>query len=277
MINKQGQKERAETGIKNLCRRLLFSGILKGEIRMERKTALITGASRGIGQAAAAAFAKEGYDLVLNCIHSREKLWNFSKELEESFEIRTHFWCGDVGSYAFVRHMFERAAEFCAGIDLLINNAGISYMGLIGDMSYEDWERVLHTNLTSVFACCKCAVPYMLSRKRGKIINISSDWGVCGASCETAYSASKGGVNAFTRALAKELAPSNIQVNAVACGVIDTDMNAGFDRFERKSLEEEIPAGYFAKPDEVAEFLCQLSVAPAYLTGQVIRFDGGWV
>lgn len=277
MINKQGQKERAETGIKNLCRRLLFSGILKGEMRMERKTALITGASRGIGQAAAAAFAKEGYDLVLNCIHSREKLWNFSKELEESFQIRTLCCCGDVGSYAFVRHMFERAAEFCAGIDLLINNAGISYLGLIGDMSYEDWERVLHTNLTSVFACCKCAVPYMLSRKRGKIINISSDWGVCGASCETAYSASKGGVNAFTRALAKELAPSNIQVNAIACGAIDTEMNHFLEKEELKRLVDEIPAGRLGLPGEVADLVYYLAQKNSYLTGQVIGLDGGWI
>ena len=243
---------------------------------MRRKTALITGASRGIGRACAMAFAKEGYDLVLNCIHSKEKLFRFSKELEETFGIRTLCCFGDVGSYSFVCEMFEEIAGFCGGLELLVNNAGISYVGLLGDMSYEDWERVLHTNLTSVFACCKCAIPYMIAKKRGKIINISSEWGVYGASCEAAYSASKGGVNAFTKALAKELAPSNIQVNAVAYGVIDTEMNAGLDAAERDSLKEEIPAGYFATPEEAARFVCQLAKAPAYLTGQVIRFDGGW-
>ena len=144
-------------------------------------------------------------------------------------------------------------------------------------MPIEKWEQLLRTNLTSVFACCKCAIPYMLSQKSGKIINISSDWGLYGASCEAAYSASKGGVNAFTKALAKELAPSNIQVNAVACGVIDTDMNAGLDPLERSQLAETIPAGYFAPPGDVADFLLQLAAAPAYLTGQVIAFDGGWI
>ena len=241
------------------------------------KKAFISGASHGIGKAIAYQLASHGCHLALNCKNSGETLTQLCIELENQYGIRAIPLIGDIGDYPTVCDIFTQIKQQMGDLHLLINNAGISYLGLIGDMSYEDWERVLHTNLTSVFACCKCAVPYMLSRKRGKIINISSDWGVCGASCETAYSASKGGVNAFTRALAKELAPSNIQVNAVACGVIYTDMNAGFDRFERKSLEEEIPAGYFAKPDEVAEFLCQLSVAPAYLTGQVIRFDGGWV
>jgi 3-oxoacyl-[acyl-carrier protein] reductase len=117
----------------------------------------------------------------------------------------------------------------------------------------------------------------MVSKKSGKIINISSDWGVCGASMEVAYSASKGGVHAFTRALAKELAPSNIQVNALACGVVDTDMNRCFDEAERLQLWEEIPAGRFATPRETAEMIFRIATAPSYLTGQVIRFDGGWI
>lgn len=244
---------------------------------MKRKRALITGASRGIGRAAAAIFAERGYDLVLNCVHSEKELNDFAGELQEKWKIRTLCCCGDVGRYEYVCRMFDQAAAFCGGVDVLINNAGISYIGLLTEMSYEDWERVLHTNLTSVFSCCKCAVPYMIAQKSGRIINISSDWGLCGASCEVAYSAAKGGINAFTKALAKELAPSNVQVNAVACGIIDTDMNAGFDAAERRSLEEEIPAGYFAKPKEAAEFLYQLTEAPAYLTGQVIAFDGGWI
>ena len=243
---------------------------------MKRKTALITGASRGIGKAAAAAFAKEGYDLVLNCVHSEKKLKVFSKELEEEFGILTLCCCGDVGSHEYVCRMFDKVEVFCGGVDVLINNAGISYIGLVGDMSYKDWERILNTNLSSVFSCCKCAIPYMVSQKSGKIINISSDWGIYGASCEAAYSAAKGGMNAFTKALAKELAPSGIQVNAVACGVIDTDMNAGFGLAERKELENEIPAGYFAKPEDVARYLCQMAQAPSYLTGQIISFDGGW-
>lgn len=244
---------------------------------MTRKTVLITGASRGIGRAAAAVFAEGNYDLVLNCIHSQKELIDYAKELERKFSIRTLCCCGDIGSYDFVCRMFGQIRAFCRGIDILINNAGISYIGLLSDMSLTDWEQVLRTNLTSLFSCCKCAIPYMVSQKSGKIINISSDWGICGASCEVAYSAAKGGVNAFTKALAKELAPSNIQVNAVAYGVVNTDMNAHFDDMERAQLEEEIPAGYFAAPKEAARFLYQLALAPSYLTGQIIGFDGGWI
>lgn len=243
---------------------------------MKQKTALITGASRGIGKAAAFALAKEGCHLVLNCIHSIRELEAFAKTLEKEFHIKTLCCCGDAGSYAFVCRMFEEIHKFCNGIDILINNAGVSYIGLLSEMSYNDWSHVLNTNLTSVFSCCKCAIPHMVSQKSGKIINISSDWGIYGASCEVSYSASKGGVNAFTKALAKELAPSNIQVNAVAFGVIDTDMNAEFSASERQQLKEEIPAGYFAGSEEAAEFILQLVHAPSYLTGQIISFDGGW-
>ena len=244
---------------------------------MKRKTALITGASRGIGKATALIFAQNGYDLILNCAQSVEELKQFASRLEADFHIQTLCCCGDVGNYAFVCGMFEEIRTFCGGIDVLINNAGISYIGLLSDMSYEDWNRIIHTNLSSVFACCKCAIPHMISQKSGKIINVSSDWGVYGASCEVAYSASKGGINAFTKALAKELAPSNVQVNAIACGVIDTHMNACFDDSERRQLQEEIPAGYFAPPEEAAKMILQLASSPSYLTGQIICFDGGWI
>lgn len=243
---------------------------------MKRKRALITGASRGIGRAAAAAFAKEGYDLILNCIHSADALRELAGQLEKEHHIRVCCCIGDVGDDAFVCRMFEEAWEFCGGLDVLVNNAGISYMGLLGDMPYEEWERIMRTNVTSVYACCKHAIPFMLSQKAGKIINVSSVWGIYGASCEAAYSASKGAVNALTKALAKELAPSGIQVNAVACGVIDTDMNAGLCGGERGQLMEEIPAGRFATPQEAADLIFRLAHAPDYLTGQVIAFDGGW-
>ena len=176
----------------------------------------------------------------------------------------------------FVCQMFEQIRSFCQGIDILINNAGISYIGLLSDMSFDNWEHLIHTNLSSVFSCCKCAIPYMVAQKSGKIINISSDWGICGASCEVAYSAAKGGVNAFTKALAKELAPSGIQVNAIACGVIDTQMNACFTAEEREALMNEIPAGRFGQPDEAASLALQLAAGSEYLTGQIITLDGGW-
>ena len=161
-------------------------------------------------------------------------------------------------------------------LDVLINNAGISYFGLIQDMSFSDWDRVMSTNLNSCFYTVRHAIPLMLAKGQGRIINISSVWGSTGASMETAYSASKGAVNAFTRALAKELAPSNIQVNAASFGVIDTDMNRGFTQEELKQLTDEIPAGRMGSCEEAARLVLQLVRSPAYLTGQIITMDGGW-
>ena len=243
---------------------------------MKPTTALITGASRGIGHATAQVLAAKRYDLVLNCLHSKSELEEFASSLREEYKIRVLTCCGDIGNYDFVCDLFRRIQDFCPGIDILINNAGIDSIGLFTDMTLEEWNRIINTNLTSVFSCCKLAIPYMVSQKRGCIINISSAWGSVGASCEVAYSASKGGVNALTRALAKELAPSNIQVNAIACGVIDTDMNRCFSEEERAALAEEIPAGRFGTPEEAARLILQLTESPSYLTGQVIGLDGGW-
>ena len=170
-----------------------------------------------------------------------------------------------------------RAHERSRTLDVLINNAGIAWFGLLTDMTDEDWRTVTDTNLSSVFYCCRAAVPYMVSRKSGRIINISSMWGTAGASCEAAYSASKSGVHGLTRALAKELAPSNIQVNSIGCGVIDTEMNARLDKEERSALAEEVPAGRFGEPDEAARLALMLADAPAYLTGQIIGLDGGFL
>ena len=144
-------------------------------------------------------------------------------------------------------------------------------------MTFEEWNQILASNLSSVFSCCKLAIPGMVRKQAGKIINISSVWGVCGASCEAAYSATKGGVNSLTMALAKELAPSNIQVNAIACGAIDTEMNHFLSPEEQESLLEEIPAGRMGTPAEAADLVLKISEAPAYLTGQIIRLDGGWI
>ena len=162
-------------------------------------------------------------------------------------------------------------------LDVLVNNAGISYIGLLTDMSYGDWKKIIDTNLGGCFLTCRYAVPGMVSRKKGKIINISSVWGRVGASMEVAYSASKGGINAFTKALAKELGPSNIQVNAIACGIIDTDMNKCFDEEELGVLIQEIPMDRLGKPQEVANLVLQLCEGNEYLTGQVITLDGGWL
>lgn len=161
-------------------------------------------------------------------------------------------------------------------LDVLVNNAGISYVGLLTGMTGEEWHRVLGVNLDSCFFTARAAIPLMLPNHSGHIINISSVWGGVGASMEVAYSASKGGMNAFTRALAKELAPSGIQVNAIACGVIDTSMNAFLTGEDINNLKNEIPADRLGRPEEVAQLVFQLAQSPSYLTGQIITIDGGW-
>ena len=243
---------------------------------MLKPTALLTGASRGIGRAAALALAAGGYDLAICCTSNIEALSNVKKEAE-ALGARCLALQADVADSAACAHMFQEIEKSLGSVDVLINNAGISWVGLLQDLSFEDWNRLIAVNLSGVFYCCKLAIPGMIRKKQGKIINISSVWGVCGASCEAAYSASKGGVNALTMALAKELAPSNIQVNAIACGAIDTDMNRFLAPEERQALLEEIPMGRMGTPEEAAQLILKLLESPAYLTGQIIRLDGGWI
>lgn len=244
---------------------------------MPYKTALITGASRGIGRAIALSMAANGYHLILNCRERAELLEELKSFIELRFPVTCLTYVGDMGDYGEVCRMFEAIRERHASLDVLVNNAGVSRIGLLTDLSPEDWDRILRTNLSSAFYTCKCAIPMMLEKKSGKILNISSVWGVTGASCEAAYSASKGGLNSFTKALAKELAPSNIQVNAIACGAIDTEMNGFLSLEELDALREEIPAGRLGRPDEVAKLAVDLCTDNQYLTGQVITLDGGWI
>lgn len=241
------------------------------------KAVLVTGSSRGIGRAIAVQFAKEGYPVIITAKKSQEKLLELQQYIETNFHVSCMAFLGDLGYFENVQKLFSQIDETFDGIEILVNNAGISHIGLLSHMDIAMWDELLRTNVSSYFYCCKLAIPYMVAQKAGKIINISSVWGNAGASCEAAYSASKGAINAFTKALGKELAPSNIQVNAVACGVIDTEMNQFLDDDERRFLMEDIPSGRFADPDEVAEFVIQLAKANSYLTGQVITFDGGWI
>ena len=260
---------------------------------MHRKKVLVTGSSRGIGRACALAFAQAGYHVFINCRNSLDRLNALEREILNLGGTCTKV-PGDVGRPDEVRRIFRVISGAGAspatddpgvpggldipdGLDVLVNNAGISHFGLLSDMSDEEWRTVMDTNLFSAFYCCREAVPYMVTRKQGRIINISSMWGVAGASCEAAYSASKAGLNGLTQALAKELAPSNVQVNAIACGVIDTEMNARLDEEERNALREEIPAGRFGTPEEAAKLALMLAEAPGYLTGQIIRMDGGLI
>lgn len=243
---------------------------------MKQKIAFITGASHGIGRAIAEEFAKQGYTLAVNCKNSAKDLHLLADELTQSYHTPCLPLIGDISDEGFVAHAFQTIRHELGTVDILVNNAGISYIGLLTDMSLNDWNQVLQVNLTSLFCCCKHAIPPMVHNKSGCILNISSVWGNAGASCEVAYSASKGGVNAFTKALAKELAPSGISVNAIACGVIDTRMNQCFSTEEKEQLLEEIPAGKFGTPQEVAKLAFSLVNAPSYLTGQIVTFDGGW-
>lgn len=242
-----------------------------------KNTVLITGASKGIGRACALAFAKRGYSLFLTGFRHMEELEE-TEVLARAYGVSVYLAePTDVSDYEMcVKHIWERIAALNLKIDILVNNAGISYIGLLQDMSFEAWNRVIDTNLSSVFTMCKHAIPGMLREGHGKILNISSVWGSVGASCEVAYSAAKGGMNTFTKALAKELAPSNIQVNAIAFGAIDTDMNHFLSIEEKVALIDEIPAGRLATAEEAGEFIARIADSGTYLTGAIISMDGGW-
>ena len=244
---------------------------------MNKKTVLVTGASRGIGRAIALAFANEGYHVFLNCNHSVIQLEKVCAEIEEIPNASCDMVIGDVGNPEHVEKMFKSIYKKCKCLDVLVNNAGIAHIGLLGDMTDKEWSRIVQTNLSSVFYCSRAVIPPMVAKKAGKIINISSMWGTVGASCEVAYSATKAGVHGLTKSLAKELAPSNIQVNAISCGVIDTTMNQQLSEEDKIVLKNEIPASRFGTPQEVADLVIQLANAPTYLTGQIIGLDGGYI
>lgn len=236
------------------------------------KTVLITGASRGIGRAAALTFAAHGYETILTCSRSVEALLAVKKEIDDIFHTPCRALVCNAANYQETEKMFAGIPA----LDVLVNNAGIACFCLLQDMTLQDWRRVIDTNLSSVFYTCKFAIPLMLAQGAGRIINVSSIWGNAGAAMETAYSASKGGVNALTRALAKELAPSNIQVNAISFGVIDTAMNRCLSAEDMDSLRNDIPADRLGSPEEAAEMIWQTANAPAYMTGQVITMSGGY-
>lgn len=243
------------------------------------KTAIVTGASGSIGGAIAKRLADAGYSLALIGNRSTERLEKISKlcQVSDNYKKRAiHTLSGDLGRSSDARNLMEQALTLLGQVDLLVNCAGISHIGLVNDMTDEEWSNILNTNLSSVFYCCRSVIPCMVHEKTGHILNISSVWGDRGASCEAAYSATKGGLNSFTKALAKELAPSGIAVNALACGMIDTPMNSCFSENEIRQICEEIPAGRMGTPEEVADMAFRLAEAPVYLTGQIVTIDGGW-
>lgn len=238
-----------------------------------KETVFISGASRGIGRAIAEAFSAAGYPTIITCKESYDDLQSIAYTLEQNNGVPCTALQGDIGNEEDVKRIFTSIPN----IDILINNAGISHVGLLSGMSVSEWNHVITTNLTSAFLCSREAIPYMVSKKKGKIINISSIWGDVGAAMEVAYSTSKAGLNGFTKSLAKELAPSNIQVNAIACGLIDTSMNACFSTEEKQDLIDSIPADRIGTPEDIATFVLDLAKSHSYLTGQIIKIDGGWI
>ena len=243
------------------------------------KTVLVTGSSRGIGKAIAKIFLENNF---LVCINSHKNLFELEetlKEFENKFSRKKVMAVqADVSKYEKCLFLFDEVQKNFSDVDILINNAGISYFGLFNLMKENEWKNVLDVNLNSVINCSHIAIQSMIKKKSGVIINISSVWGKVGASCETIYSTSKGAVNLFTKSLAKELAPENIRINAIACGMIDTKMNNIFDDEEKKNIKTQIPMDCFGNVDDVARLTFFLaSDKSKYITGQIINLDGGWI
>ena len=240
---------------------------------MKKKTVLITGASRGIGCETAKLFYENDYNVVINYKNSKEKAEKLASELPGTLAVYA-----DVSNPNDVNAMFEKANQVFGGIDVLVNNAAISHTDVFGDVTYDRWREIFATNVDGVFNCTKAALPHMINQKYGKIINISSIWGLTGASCEVAYSTTKAAIIGFTKALAKELGPSNICVNCVAPGLIDTDMNKNIDEEILKQLIEETPLEKIGTPRDIANSILFLaSDLSDFITGQVLSPNGGMI
>lgn len=239
-------------------------------------TVLVTGASRGIGAAIARRFASVGMKVVIHYLHSHEAANETARACLNS-GARVLTVTADVSSREQLLRMKEKMEKHDMIPDIVVNNAGVAHYGLLQDVSEQEWERVMDVNLKGMFLCTQLFMEAMVRQKYGRIINVSSVWGLSGASCEVVYSTAKGGVNAFTKALAKELAPSGVTVNAVAPGVVETAMNANLDSAEKQALQNDIPAGRFAHPDEIASLVYFIALPESgYITGQIISPNGGW-
>lgn len=242
-----------------------------------QKTVIITGAAHGIGRASAELFARNGYNVLINYNTSHEAAVELSTALQrEGGSI--HIFKANVADRDEVRAMTDFCLEKFGGIDVLINNAGISQTALFTDITEAEWDRMMDINLKGVFLCSQAVLKSMLTIKRGKIINISSIWGIVGGSCEVHYSAAKAGVIGLTKALAKELGPSNIQVNCIAPGVIATRMLSEYTPAELEELKNQTPLMRLGTPEDIAACALYLaSDAADFLTGQVISPNGGFV
>ncbi len=240
------------------------------------KTALIIGGSRGIGAATVECFAKSGYQVAFSYNKSSYLAKVLQKSLsEQGFDVIA-LPC-DVTSPIQIESLIKQTVSAFGRLDVVINNAGIAQQKLITDVSDEDWQTLINTNLSSVFYSCREATRFMVKQKKGSIVNVSSIWGITGASCEVAYSATKSGIIGLTKALAKELGPSNIRVNCVAPGVIDTEMNKNLSIDTLAALADETPLGRIGTPDEVARTIFYLADQADFITGQVLSPNGGMI
>lgn len=241
------------------------------------KCALVTGASGGIGSEIALRLANDGFDIAA-CYNSDEIGIHELKKKLAATGVKFKIYKADVSDFGATEKIFADATDFFGGVSVLVNNAGIAGQKLFTDVTPEEFDEMTAVNFKGVFNYCRCAVPFMVARKCGKIINVSSMWGVCGASCEVVYSATKAAVIGLTKALARELAPSNIQVNCVAPGAIDTKMNNNLTDGEKLGFAEEIPMGRFGTAREIAGVVSFLASADSdYVTAQVIVADGGLI
>ncbi len=241
------------------------------------KTVLVTGASRGIGYETAKLFAKNGYNVAINYNNNREPAITLLNDLLEA-KYNAMVVQADVSSKEQVDSMINTVNKQFGDIEILVNNAGIAKQRLFTDISVDEWDNMFDVNVKGMFLCCQGVLPAMIRNKSGKIINISSIWGITGASCEVLYSTTKAAVIGLTKALAKELGPSGIQVNCVAPGVIDTEMNSDLDEAAFEDLKEQTPLGTIGKCIDVAETIAFLAQEKAnFITGQVISPNGGFL
>jgi len=239
------------------------------------KTVLITGGSRGIGKCIAENLAKDGFNVVLNYNKSEKQAKLIKKELEEQ-GINIEICKADVSKREEVKKLVKFILNKFGDIDVLINNAGIAKLQMFNDITDSDWNEMIGTNLNSVFYTIQEVLPNMIHNKNGCIINISSIWGLVGASCEVAYSVSKAGIDGMTKSLAKELGPSNIRVNSIAPGVIDTEMNSNLDNAIKEEIKNETPLNKIGKPVDIYRCVKWL-IEDEFTTGQVISPNGGYV
>ena len=236
---------------------------------------IITGGSRGIGKCLVENLARDGHNILLNYNKSEKQAKKIQEDLKAEGVIIEIF-KADVSKKIEVKALVEFALKKWENIDVLVNNAGIAKLQMFQDITEDDWNEIINTNLKSAFYTTQEVLPNMLHRKDGIIINISSIWGLVGASCETVYSISKAGLDAMTKSLAKELGPSNIRINSIAPGVIDTEMNSKLDEHIKNEIKAETPLGKIGKPIDIYKCV-KWSIEDEFTTGQIISVNGGYV